>query len=46
MDFLVTIIEEYMHYSTAKLEIPTKIIDEYYNSSCDKVKKKLIVKEK
>lgn len=45
-DFLFTIIGEYLHYKTQKIEIKEEIVDEYLNSSSsDNLKQKLKIKE-
>ena len=41
-DFLFTIVGEYLHYKTQKIEIKEEIIEEYFNSSSsEKIKNKL-----
>lgn len=41
-DFLFTIVGDYLHYNTQKLEIKEEIVDEYFNfSSSEKIKNKL-----
>lgn len=44
-DFLFTIVGEYLHYKTQKIEIKEEIIDKYFNSSSsDNLKQKLKIK--
>jgi hypothetical protein len=45
-DFLFTIVGDYLHYKTQKIEIKEEIVDEYLiSSSSEKLKQKLKIKE-